>query len=305
MTRYKKIVVGTDFSPLSQVALDAAVQVARRFDASVLHVVHVLNTSSAAAVFPYAVPEAQLAMVYQEGEARAKSRLADIPIDFDEARIKREVRLGLPARVLSEIAAEDSADLVVVATHGFGPIRRTILGSVSGALIRSAPCPVLVVGEARRGMGAFGTVLAAVDLSKVSEDVLKNAFAMSQGGGHIVALSMYEHPLATYDEGDLLPRYMSDAEIAAVGERHRETVQKLIDRVEHPDVDVRVEVLSKAPPPVVLLETAGLIEPDLIVVGTSGHNAWHRMIIGSTATKVLAEAPCPVLVVPHDPNSAA
>ena len=301
MTKYNTIVVGTDFSPLSQVAIEAAAQLARRFQADALHVVHVVNTSSAAVAFPYAVPEAQLTQVYEEGADRAKARLEDLSIEYPEERVHKAVHLGLPARVLAETAEAVSADLVVVASHGFGPIRRTILGSVSGALIRSAPCPVLVVGEARRSARSFDNVLAAVDLSSVSGEVVRNAVTMTKGGGQIVALSLYEHPLSTYDEGDLLPRYMTDAEIKAVGERHREAVRDLVDRVEHPNVDVRVEVMNKAPPPVVILETASLLNPDLIVVGTSGHNAWHRMIIGSTATKVLAEAPCPVLVVPHDP----
>ena len=305
MTKYKRIVVGTDFSPLSQVALEAAVQAANRFDVEALCVVHVVNTSSGAAVFPYAVPEAQLTQVYEDGAERAKARLSDLPLDFPTERVERVVRLGLPARVLAEVAEELEADLLIVASHGFGPLRRTVLGSVSSALIRAAPCPVLVVGEKRNAVKRFEHVIAAVDLSSVSADVVKHAVAMTNGGGDIMALSMYEHPLSTYDEGDVLPRYLSDKEIKEVGERHGAAVQKLVDRVEHPSVSVKVEVMSKAPPAAVVLETAALIEPDLIVVGTSGHNAWHRMIIGSTASKVLAEAPCPVLVVPHDPNLPA
>ena len=302
MATYKTIVVGTDFSSLSNVAIDAAVEVARRFEAEALYLVHVVNTSSGALAFPYAVPEAQVAELYEEGAGRAQGRLNDLNVPHPADRVHRWVRLGPAARVLAEVAEEVSADLVVVASHGFGPIRRTILGSVSGALIRTATCPVLVVGEGRK-LGSTDNVLAAVDLSKVSDDVLRHSVAMSPTDAHVTVLSLYEHPLSTYDEGDLMPRYLSDREIEAVGEQHRDAVQARVDRIEHGSVDVRVEVMSKAPPPVVILETAELLKPDLIVVGTSGHNAWHRMIIGSTATKVLAEAPCPVLVVPHDPQA--
>lgn len=301
MTEYKTIIVGTDFSPLAEVAAEAGARMARRFNAEALHLVHVVNTSSAAVVFPYAIPEAQLSEVYEAGSERALDRLKEFSVDFVPDRVHRSVRLGLPARVLAEAAEELNADLLVVASHGFGPIQRSILGSVSGALIRSASCPVMVVGEQRHASTDCQNVLAAVDLSSVSESVIAHAVAMTQGGGHVVALSLYEHPLSTYDEGDLLPRYLSDDEVAQIGEKHRGAVQALIDRVEHPNTEIRVEVMSKAPPAEVVLETAAILNPDLIVVGTSGHNAWHRMIIGSTATKVLAEAPCPVLVVPHDP----
>ncbi len=302
MTRFRKIIVATDFSPLSRLAVKAATQIARRDDAEALHLVHVVNTSTGAAVFPYAIPEATLTEVYEHGAERAQGRLDDIAIDWFPDRVHRLVQMGLPARMLSETAVEVGADLIVVASHGFGPLQRTILGTVSGALIRSSPCPVLVVGEGRDRVTDCRHVLAAVDLSSVSLDVLRASVAMVDQGGNVTALSLYEHPLSTYDEGDILPRYLSDDEVAAIGEEHRKEVRKLIDKVEEANVEIRVEVMSKAPPPVVILETAELLRPDLIVVGTSGHNAWHRMIIGSTATKVLAEAPCPVLVVPHDPE---
>src|SRR5260221_169263 len=47
------------------------------------------------------------------------------------------------------------------------------------------------------------------------------------------------------------------------------------------------------------------VKADLIVVGTSGHTAWHRFCLGSTASHVVQEAPCPVLVIPsiHEPKS--
>ena len=240
MAKYNTIVVGTDFSPLAQVAVEAAVQVAKRFDAQALHLVHVVNTSSAAAVFPYAVPEAQLANIYEEGAERAKVRLDELPVDYPAERVHRTVHLGLPARALAESTEQLSADLIVVASHGFGPIRRTILGSVAGALIRSAACPVLVVGEERHTVKAFENVLAAIDLSNVSEAVLRHAVGLTNGGGRVVALSMYEHPLSTYDEGDLLRRYLSDQEISAVGDRHREAVQTMVDAVDHENVEIRV-----------------------------------------------------------------
>jgi nucleotide-binding universal stress UspA family protein len=48
----------------------------------------------------------------------------------------------------------------------------------------------------------------------------------------------------------------------------------------------------------VILEIAKKREPNLLVVGTSGHGAWQRFFLGSTASHIVQEAPCPVLVVP-------
>jgi nucleotide-binding universal stress UspA family protein len=50
---------------------------------------------------------------------------------------------GSPAHLIVEAAAD--FDLLVIGSRGYGPVRRVLLGSVSTALVRSAPCSVLVL----------------------------------------------------------------------------------------------------------------------------------------------------------------
>jgi nucleotide-binding universal stress UspA family protein len=65
---------------------------------------------------------------------------------------EQRIMTGSPSHLLAE-AAEDF-DLLVVGSRGYGPVRRVLLGSVSTALVRTAPCPVLVVPEgAESGLG--------------------------------------------------------------------------------------------------------------------------------------------------------
>ena len=53
------------------------------------------------------------------------------------------VDAGRPADRL--IGMTDAVDLMVVGSRGYGPLRSVLLGGVSGQLIRSAACPVVVV----------------------------------------------------------------------------------------------------------------------------------------------------------------
>ena len=52
---------------------------------------------------------------------------------------------GPPAAAIAEACEEAGADLLVVGSRGYGPVRRALLGSVSTQLLHKAPCPVLVV----------------------------------------------------------------------------------------------------------------------------------------------------------------
>lgn len=57
----------------------------------------------------------------------------------------QHVSTGPPAAVIVEAARACAADLVVVGSHGRGPLKAALLGSVSTDVVRSAPCPVVVV----------------------------------------------------------------------------------------------------------------------------------------------------------------
>jgi nucleotide-binding universal stress UspA family protein len=295
------LLAATDLSPLSLLAVESAARLAPRLGAGRLVVEHVVATTGAIALVPYAVPDAYLGRAFEESLQAAKAQLDALEVAADGLEVVREARLGLSARELIQAARDHAARMVVVASHGHGAMGRALLGSVAQDLARGAPCPVLVVGEGRAVERPFESALAAIDLSPVSRRVLEAALELLGGRGRLHVLSLFEHPMMVQDEGALLPRRFADEDLARATAAHRARVEALLASVPHPGVEVKLEVMSKAPPPQVVLEVAELLAPDVIVCGTSGHGAWHRMILGATATRVLAEARCPVLVVPHDP----
>ena len=52
---------------------------------------------------------------------------------------------GIPKDVIVQEASDWSADLIIMGSHGYGRLRRTVLGSVAGAVVAKAPCSVQVV----------------------------------------------------------------------------------------------------------------------------------------------------------------
>ncbi|MEM1024459.1 MAG: universal stress protein [Myxococcota bacterium] len=291
----RTIVVGIDFSKATPVALEAVGRIAEAYEAKRVHLVHVLPLPDGIVPIPKEVSES--------ARARARDRLATLELD-NVHPVTREIRSGIPARELVAAAEQVGADVIVVAGRGHGVLAEMFLGSVASSLIRVASCPVLVVHGPVDAQ--FERIVAAVDLSPVSLNVLDSAFRLgapqSSGkpGSRVQVLSLYEHPFLSSSKDALLPRAVTPEEVEALGETHRQHVVELVGRVPTHGVEVDVEVMSKAPAANVIIDVASMVGAQLIVLGTSGQGAWHRMILGSTANYVLNRAPCPVLVVPHE-----
>lgn len=140
MVQTKNILVATDFGPASQLAIDHAFALAERLDSKV-HVVHVFSLGE----LPPSSLMASQNLVRQEEEL--SQRLALFARRPSEGVRLGEVRLvmGDPVPTIAKVAKQLESDLVVVGTHGKGWLDRLFLGSVAEGVVRSAPCPVLVV----------------------------------------------------------------------------------------------------------------------------------------------------------------
>src|SRR5271169_4098709 len=62
--------------------------------------------------------------------------------EFAHLEVDRIAELGDPARVITEFAHNHGVDLIMMPTHGYGPFRRLLLGSVTAKVLHDAECPV-------------------------------------------------------------------------------------------------------------------------------------------------------------------
>lgn len=140
---FKKILVATDASDYSRRALKAALEIARKFDAEVelLLVTYIkepywgYNVTYSILIPPEQIEEA--------GELALKATLEGM--DVSDITLKKKLELGYPASVILEEITKENIDLVVMGSHGYGPISGSLLGSVSQRVVQKAACPVLIV----------------------------------------------------------------------------------------------------------------------------------------------------------------
>lgn len=150
MIALKHVLVPTDFSETSDVALKYGKAFAAAFGAT-LHVVHVIEE-------PYGQPWAveaygfSLAALQDEWIKEAKGRMEKILSDEERASLKAVTTtvLGHPVMEILRYAKDNNIDLIVMGTHGRGPLGHVVMGSVAERLVRKSPCPVLTVRSEER-----------------------------------------------------------------------------------------------------------------------------------------------------------
>jgi nucleotide-binding universal stress UspA family protein len=137
MIRLTQILVATDFSDASHVALDYGRALARTFGAS-LHVLHVMENT-----FLRPTPSDPYVL-----RAAAVRHLTERITDDDRTRLNAVTRLETsdsPADEIVKFAVGHDIGLIVIGTHGRGTMARLLVGSVAEKVVRTAPCPVLTV----------------------------------------------------------------------------------------------------------------------------------------------------------------
>jgi nucleotide-binding universal stress UspA family protein len=149
MLTLKTVLVPTDFSDASESALRYGKAMAEAFGAS-LHVVHVMEDllahAWAAEVYVSSMPQLR-----DEIEKESRQRLDTLLPDAERKAFRAETALlaGNPFLEIIRYAKAHNVDLIVMGTHGRGPIAHMLLGSVAEKVVRKSPCPVLTVRESQ------------------------------------------------------------------------------------------------------------------------------------------------------------
>ena len=139
--KIKTVLVPTDFSELSNEAVDEAVAVAKQLGANIIFL-HTLEWPDH--------PD-EMTPMSDEGYAfmkdRARAMLHDLVDRAGKEGLEAHAELadGVPFIEIIEAARRNEADLIVMGTHGRSGFSRMMLGSQAERVVRTAPCPVLTI----------------------------------------------------------------------------------------------------------------------------------------------------------------
>ncbi|MGH8869842.1 MAG: universal stress protein [Actinomycetes bacterium] len=284
----RTVVVGVDGSEQSRLALQWAMREARMRQAR-LDIVH-------AWLWPlYHVPlgpppggpgdsglQAEAKKMLAEARREVAQSAPDVPVET-------HLVTGAAGAVLTRFAVD--AELVVVGNRGLGGFSELLIGSTGVHVSIHSSCPVAVVrGDDR----TEGPVVVGIDGSEPSEDALTLAFEEAEmRRAPLVALHAWEYPASL---GVDIMDWGFDTEQQ---ERHAyDLVDATVNRWawKFPGVRIERRVVRTSPARALVQASA---DAQLVVVGSRGHGAVRRSVVGSTSHALLLHSQSPVLLVRH------
>ena len=139
---YSHILVPTDGSPASDAAIEHAIDLAERYDAT-LHALYVVDGAA------YSTLEAGAEIVVEALESEGEEATERVADAAESAGVNCEtiVTTGTAYRSIRNYVDENEIDMIVMGTHGRKGLDRYLLGSVTERVVRTSDVPVLTVRQ--------------------------------------------------------------------------------------------------------------------------------------------------------------
>ena len=288
----RTVVVATDLSPASEIAVDQAAMLARRWDADLV-LLHVFNDGVWATIT--AIYESEV-WAGAEPVLVARNRLSQQVREVaarHAVRARGETRTGRAASEIAAFCREQDAQLLVVGEHGEDWIGEAVLGGTAQRVLALADLPVLLV---RRAVSAeLSCILLATDFSDnatraaqlsldwfpdVRQRLLNACTVAFEGRMRMAGVSL-EH----------IEGYRRD-ELARAEQRMEAQMQALRSAA---PVGKRI---VQGYPTTVLLREIERSGAELLVIGKHGGTMLDERLLGSITQNLLYRADCNVLLVP-------
>jgi nucleotide-binding universal stress UspA family protein len=288
MTSFQRILFPVDFSKQSAAAAPFVKAMASRFESEVilLHVVEIPPSW-------YGTPEAgaydaliDVSSMLEDRRSALRSYLAD---ELSGISIQRCVQSGDAALHITQYARQKNVGLIMMPTHGYGPFRGLLLGSVTAKVLHDAECPVWTTAHASEiatnARKPWHQMICAIDDDPRDVPLVRWAAELAAGQGTELRLV---HAVTGFEEepGDGVNDPLRDFLFGVA----REGIDKL-----QAEAGTKLDLFIAAGTPAkVVRDFAERHSADLVLVGR-GKIQKHFGRLRSNAYAIVRDAPCPVI----------
>jgi nucleotide-binding universal stress UspA family protein len=233
---------------------------------------------------------------YLENERGEDARvLAERLVEQDGGELKVvHVEKGSPADALQALAESGEADLIVLGSTHHAHLGSVSPGSVAEHLLHGARCRLVI---APKGYGGADHSQDRLRVAAVGFNGMAESFAALDEAAKLA--SKFGGSLRVIGVATPVPAMGAAAAAQAGTEAGPDFQTQLNDAVAELPAELRaLPVFERGDPAEKLLEAAEM-GVDLLALGSRGFGPVMRLLIGSVSSRVIREAPCPVLVVPR------
>lgn len=283
----RRILLATDLGPRCDRALDRAARLAEqwRSDLVLLHVLQGFDRRP-----PEEGPTPSWRRQTDSHDVARKRLCANMRAVGGRATVL--IAEGDPAEEILRVGDTERCDMIVVGPGRDGWFGRFGFGTVD-RLLRRSRLPILVVKD--RPRGPYRRVLVAAKLSAASRHAIEFAARLFPEQA-LTVFHAYSAPMS----GLVANAASYRREYRKMAARECDAFLETVARPETGWQDPRVLVEDGAPGPL-LRDYVGDTDVDLVVLGSSGRNAFMEALVGCTAKSIIHEVPCDALLVrePH------
>ena len=288
MISFQRILFPVDLSQQSRAAAPFVKAIATRFhsEVSVLHVVEI-------PLAWYGGPEAaafdamiNVSTILEDRRNELEKFLMDALAGLT---VQRCVQSGDPALLITEYARQKHADLIMLPTHGYGPFRGLLLGSVTAKVLHDAECPVWTTAHATEiaahAASPWHQLICAVDDDARDVPLVLWAAGLASEQGAELRLV---HAVTGLEEqlGDAVDDPLREFLFGVARER--------IDKMQAQAGTNLDLCIAAGSPGKVVRDFATRHAADLVLVGR-GKIQKHFGRLRSNAYAIVRDAPCPVI----------
>jgi nucleotide-binding universal stress UspA family protein len=276
----KKILVPTDFSKPAQIAIDVAVDIAKKANGQLI-LLHVVEEASGTSF--NITGEVDVSGGWEDKLftmkliERSKKQMAKL---FEEVKatgvkVKRELRIGTAFHGMRDIIAEQKVDLVVMGTAGHSKLEEMIIGTNTEKVVRHSKVPVLTVHK-----------------KPVTTEFKNIVYATSMGKDEEVFSRIVRSTQQLYDSTIHLVR------VNTPGNFQRDAVVKKSMQDFAKNLQLKnftINIFNDLSEEEGIIYFADSIDADLIAMATHGRTGFAHVLAGSIAEEVVSHSKRPVL----------
>lgn len=266
----KSIIVGTDFSEGSYVALELAVDVANRLQCDILLVwvkrEKMLFTSD------------QLDMMTNLAKDKLNELCNRYSAKMKHGAIHSRILTGKVSTAIADAAQRELAPMIVIGTNGASGFEKYFIGSQAARIVQDSPCPVLTIRQGYDFHKRLERIVCPIRVNANSRQKVPPAATMAKIFGSEV------HVLGLLD--------LKEEESAL-----RTYVGQSIDYLEKEGVPYHFEIRPYSTYSDTVLSYADEIKADLVIINTEQDKVISQFFLGTNAQQVVHKSQIPVLCI--------